>query len=245
LGSLAALNAGASTVTTLTSTGLATLANLNTSAITGTTLTTTGLATLQTINAGASTVTTLVASTGGNYGAMTGSTLTTTGLATLASINAGAATVTSITSSGAVNAAGDLVAAGGFKTVIGTWYQYNVAASQTAIAMGAAGTLDATNTTTHQVTEIRSPYAGSVMGVSIVANAARSAGTLTVDATINGTVTGLQAQLDGTNPQYHSATQAKDADPFNAGDRIGVKITTDGTWAPTTADVLVAVVVEF
>ena len=57
----------------------------------------------------------------------------------------------------------------------------------------------------------------------------RSSGTLTVDATANGSATGLQAQLNGTNTQYHSATQTKDTDSFNAEDRLGVGITLLGT----------------
>lgn len=115
--------------------------------------------------------------------------------------------------------------------------QTDVAASQSAVAMDVLGL--AGNT------EYTMPYSGSVVAVSIASNAARTGGTATVDVTINGTVTGLQAALDGTNTQYHYASQGPDADRFSAGDRLGVKITTDGSWAPTTADVVVVVVVEF
>ena len=115
--------------------------------------------------------------------------------------------------------------------------QKDVAASQSAVAMDVLGL--AGNT------EYTMPYSGSVVAVSIASNAARTGGTATVDVTVNGTVTGLQAALDGTNTQYHYASQGADADRFSAGDRLGVKITTDGSWAPTTADVVVVVVVEF
>ena len=115
--------------------------------------------------------------------------------------------------------------------------QKDVAASQSAVAMDVLGL--AGNT------EYTMPYPGSVVAVSIASNAARTGGTATVDVTVNGTVTGLQAALDGTNTQYHYASQGADADRFSAGDRLGVKITTDGSWAPTTADVVVVVVVEF
>lgn len=114
--------------------------------------------------------------------------------------------------------------------------QANVAATQTAVAidvLGLAGN-----------TEYVMAFPGSIIGISIAANAARSAGTLTVDATKNGTVTGLQAVLDGTNTQYHYASQDAESDVFVAGDRLGVKITTTGAWAPTTADIVVTVIVQ-
>ncbi len=117
-----------------------------------------------------------------------------------------------------------------------SFYQSDVAANQTTIQidiLGLAGN-----------EEILLPYAGSVLAVAVASNAARSAGTLTVDVTINGTATGLQAVLDGTNTTYHYATQSKNADTFSVGDRLGVEITTDATWAPVTADIVVSVTIE-
>jgi len=111
--------------------------------------------------------------------------------------------------------------------------QSDVAASQTDIALNVLGLSGNT--------EIVVPKDGSVIGISIASNDARTAGTLTVDITVNGTKTGLQAILDGTNSQYHYATQAMRTDEFSAGDRIGVKITTDGDWAPVIADIVVNV----
>ena len=129
----------------------------------------------------------------------------------------------------------DLKAAGGFKQGY-CFMQSNVPASQSAVALDVLGLTGNT--------EIVVPYAGSVMGISIASNAPRTAGTLTVDATVNGTATGLQAVLDATNTQYHQTTQAKDTDAFSEGDRLGVKITTDANWAPETADIVVTVIVE-
>lgn len=83
---------------------------------------------------------------------------------------------------------------------------------------------------------------GSVIGITITSNEARTAGTITVDATINGTATGLQAVLDGTNIQYHYATQLPETDTFSAGDRLGVDLTSVG-WTPTSADIVVTVIV--
>lgn len=130
---------------------------------------------------------------------------------------------------------GDIAATGGYKQPF-NFMQSDVAANQTAIAIDVCGLSGNT--------EYVMSYDGSVLGISIASNDARTAGTLIVDVTVNGTATGLQAQVDGTNTQYHSATQAKDTDSFSAGDRIGVKITTDGTWAPVTADIVVTVIVE-
>ena len=130
---------------------------------------------------------------------------------------------------------GDISAAGGFKQPFG-FSRQNVAASLSAVALNIQGSSDNT--------EYVMPYAGSIIGISIAANAARSAGTLTVDATIDGSVTGLQAILNASNTQYHYGTQAKDSDAFTAGQRVGVKITTDASWAPTTADIVVTIFVE-
>lgn len=113
------------------------------------------------------------------------------------------------------------------------WFQTDVAASQSAVALNLdGGTLRA---------ELPMVRAGSVTGIVVFSNAARSGGTLTVDATINGTVTGLTAVLDATNTTVKASTQAVAADAFVAGDRIGVKITTDAGWLPTTADITVVV----
>ncbi len=117
------------------------------------------------------------------------------------------------------------------------FYQDNVAASQSAVALNLSKTGDA-------FTEVLMPYAGSIVGIAVYSNAARTADTLTVDATINGSVTGLQAVLDGTNTTKNSSTQAIAADAFSAEDLIGVKITTGGSWTPTTADIAVWVIVS-
>ncbi|NIT59330.1 MAG: hypothetical protein GWN00_24840 [Aliifodinibius sp.] len=114
------------------------------------------------------------------------------------------------------------------------FWQQNVAASQSAVAINAS-----ISTNSEYTMELD----GSVIGIAIASNAARTAGTLTVDATVNGTATSLQAILDGSNTTYHYATQLPEADTFSAGDRLGVDITTDGSWTPTTADIVVTVIV--
>lgn len=73
--------------------------------------------------------------------------------------------------------------------------------------------------------------AGSIVGVSTAGTSARSAGTLTVEVYKNGSGVGLTAALDGTNTQYHYGVQATGSDTFVAGDRLDVRVTTDGSWA--------------
>lgn len=129
----------------------------------------------------------------------------------------------------------DIFAAGGYKQPF-NFFQSNVAANQSAVALevlGLAGN-----------TEYVMAYQGSVMAVSVASNDARTGGTLTVDVTIDGVVTGLQAVLDDDPTQFAYGVQAAEADSFSPGDRLGVKITTDASWAPTTADIVVAVIVE-
>jgi hypothetical protein len=130
---------------------------------------------------------------------------------------------------------GDISGVGGFKQPF-NFMQSDVAAGQTDIQLNVLGLSGNT--------EFVMPYAGSVIAISVASNAARSAGTLTVEPSINGTGTGLTTELDASPTQYNQATQAKDTDTFSAGDRLGVEITTDGSWAPTTADIVVAVIVE-
>ena len=147
---------------------------------------------------------------------------------------------------------GSTPAAGTFTTVNGAapirvgsvnFYDEDVAASQSAAVWGMTPGANVGGTTCLGVVV---PWAGSVIGISVHSNAACTSGTLTADATINGTATGLQAALDKTThtvTMYNS--QAIDADSFSAGDVVGVKVTTTSVWAPTTADVEVTVFYEW
>lgn len=89
--------------------------------------------------------------------------------------------------------------------------------------------------------------AGSIVGVTGTINAARTAGTLTLEPIIidkdDGTITqtGLTVVIDGTNARSNYSQQDPGSDIFDAGDIIGMYITTTGTWAPTTADLDCAV----
>jgi hypothetical protein len=108
--------------------------------------------------------------------------------------------------------------------------------AQSAVAMNIIEAAGVALTTTEYVM----PWDFDIVGISVVSDLARTAGTLTVDATKNGTVTGLQAVLDATNTFRHYKRQARESDRGQAGDRIGVKLTT-ASWTPITADIVVIV----
>lgn len=95
---------------------------------------------------------------------------------------------------------------------------------------------------THAVTGIPIPYEFEVVGIAVESSDARTAGTLTADATINGTVTGLQAVLNATNTTRDTTSQPRGKDVGAIGDRIGVKLTT-ASWTPVAADITVTVFV--
>lgn len=84
--------------------------------------------------------------------------------------------------------------------------------------------------------------AGSVVGISVALDQARTAGTLTVKAFIDGTDTGLSAVVDGTNTQYSYATQAAGLDTFAAGGRVDVRAT-NSSFAPAAGNEFEATVV--
>lgn len=113
-----------------------------------------------------------------------------------------------------------------------------VADSQSAVAMNIMETTATTSTL--PVTEYVIPWDFEIVGIAIVSSEARTAGTLTVDATIDGTATGLQGILDATNTTRDTGTQPRGADAGTAGQRIGVKLTT-ASWTPVTGDVAVVV----
>lgn len=113
-----------------------------------------------------------------------------------------------------------------------------VADAQSAVAMNIMETTATTSTL--PVTEYVIPWDFEIVGISVVSSEARTAGTLTVDATIDGSVTGLQAALDATNTTRDTGTQPRNTDVGVAGSRIGVKLTTS-SWTPVTGDIAVLV----
>jgi hypothetical protein len=132
---------------------------------------------------------------------------------------------------------GDISAGGGFKHMIGDWRQADCTASQAAVVLPLVGG-DA------DITGIPMPAAGSIVGVTMVCEAARTAGSCSVAPTINGTAaTGLAALLN-SNASSAVATKAKDSTgcTFAAGQIIGVKVTTTSDWAAATTPSIAAFV---
>jgi hypothetical protein len=123
---------------------------------------------------------------------------------------------------------------GGFRQSFDLWYQDNVAASQAAVILNRADHAGATPA--GYAHRLILGKAGSITALWIRMNANRSAGSLTVEVYKNAGATGLTAVIDGTNPLKVTTEQPIGDDSFSAGDWIDLRITTDGSWAPTTDD---------
>ncbi len=126
---------------------------------------------------------------------------------------------------------------GGHQQSVDGWYQDDVAPSQTTVllARAAAGAAPDALVVTRD---------GSVTRVIVRSNEARTAGTLTVEVFINGTGTGLTAVLNATDTTFKVTIQAPGLDTFVAGAEIDLRITTDASWAPTTADIRASLELE-
>jgi len=87
--------------------------------------------------------------------------------------------------------------------------------------------------------EIKALKAGSFVGLALVSNAARSAGTATARFRRNGSTVGtdLSVTLDATNTTDCASVQQAGIDTFAAGDTIGMAVVSS-SWAPITADML-------
>jgi hypothetical protein len=111
---------------------------------------------------------------------------------------------------------------------IGPFIDANVTASQTnedmTISIGATGT-------------ITMPFAGSVVGLTLEASAAVTAGSIIGRVHKSSTEfaqTGYPAPtLNTTNSLGSYATCRPGLIRFAAGDKLGVSLTSDATWAPT------------
>lgn len=121
--------------------------------------------------------------------------------------------------------------------------QADAAASQSAVALTVAEVRDAAAAVDDQnaVAQVTIPFDFEIVAITVSSSAARTAGTLTVEATLNGVATGLTAVLNATDTQWARKTQIRGSDTAVAGDRVGCTITTDAGWLPATADVVVEV----
>jgi hypothetical protein len=127
--------------------------------------------------------------------------------------------------------------------------QAAVAASQTAIALK-TNVNDATSGSLN-ITGVPMPAAGSIVGISAVLTANKTAGNFNLTPTLNGSAITTPSTLVSVPIATSALKVSKLVDAqqigarFNAGDLIGVKLTTDGSYAPTTNDLYVLVFVLF
>jgi len=148
-------------------------------------------------------------------------------------VSGAALSVDSVTSAGAISGttgtfSGDVSASGGFECRF-SFSQADCAESQSAVALAVNSAGDAA------ILGFPTDKPGSITGIAVWAESARTAGTCTVDATVDGSVTGLQAVLDDTDTQIAFGRQDKDTDTFTAGQLIGVKVTTSADWDTASA----------
>ena len=117
---------------------------------------------------------------------------------------------------------------------LGPFHFTNVVAGGVTAGKLPISTADATFALTQQ--DLKIGAAGNVVGARIASNAARTAGTATALAVINGGGSSAGAVLNATNPAAagSSGTYAS----FTATDNVTMWINTDAAWAPTTADMV-------
>lgn len=126
--------------------------------------------------------------------------------------------------------------------------QANVAASQTAAALTVLGT-GATNGT-NDVTGIPAEWNGRICYLALINTIDKGAGTLTIVPTIAGTaITAPTALVNLAIAAAATPATAKveygSGAPFTVGQLLGVKITTNGAWDATTADLVVVMGVVY
>jgi len=92
------------------------------------------------------------------------------------------------------------------------------------------------------VQRVQPKAAGSIVGHTVQLESDRTAGTLTLEPTIDGTKvtpSDLDVTIDGTTPNDAHLEAAPDTSglTFTASNKLGIKATSDASWAPTTATV--------
>ena len=129
----------------------------------------------------------------------------------------------------------------GYRQPFDLWFQDNVAANQTAVLLGR---------TDHQAPPAAYPNQlivgrpGSVTAIWVRLTAAWSAGTLTLTLYKNNVATAMTVVIDGSATQNNTTLAVKGTYNFAAYDRLDLRVTTDGAWAPTTADLRGGIEVE-
>lgn len=122
--------------------------------------------------------------------------------------------------------------------ILGSFYDADVAASQTDAQLKLAGSASAEG--------IVMPKAGYVIGLTGTLSAAATAGSLTVGVSIDGTEETTTTQTVTTGQEISATFDTiGHAIRFEAGEQVGVEITTSADWDATTADLDAQVWVVF
>jgi len=109
--------------------------------------------------------------------------------------------------------------------------------SQSATAMSGTG-----EATAADVAQQPCPWAGDIVGISVQVEAARTAGTLTIQPAISGTAAAAAITIDDDPTQYNYTTWRRGQYPVTAGQRIGCLWSSDASWAAGTTPSVRAVV---
>lgn len=109
--------------------------------------------------------------------------------------------------------------------------------SQSATAMSGAG-----EATTGDVPQQPCPWAGSIVGLSVQVEAARTGGALTIQPAVNGSAAAASLDIDATNTQYYYKAWRRGQYPVTAGQRIGCLWSSDSAWTAGTTPSVRAVV---
>lgn len=126
----------------------------------------------------------------------------------------------------------------GWRQALGPWVQDNVAANQAAVVIKVGATAA-------PQTELVTPRAGSVTGITLSATVAPAGTDATFTVTKNGSaISGCILTVAAGATLGRSATFTPGTYPIAASDRLGVTVTTGAGWTATTSDVAVCVEVE-
>lgn len=120
------------------------------------------------------------------------------------------------------------------QVIVHKFFQANVAASQTDVQIKESA---------NQVDGISLPFGGEILAITADLSAAATAGTLAIGATINGTED-ADTTINISTETAKVAKVPRGKAKFVAGDKLGVEITSSGTWDGTTADLTVCVYVQ-
>lgn len=114
-----------------------------------------------------------------------------------------------------------------------TFFQDNVAASQSGVQINAVG----------NGTEYVMPHDGDIVAISVISTTTNTTGSLSVKPSVNGIAKTLTAALDTTyNQTQNTQIGAWNDDSIGGRNRrLGVEVTTDGSWAHVTATITVTV----